>query len=72
MINMIIMQLFYGVSVKINEFKLTLPNLSGILAFLYLIDYKYNKIKINLLKLNFFNKVSKITIKYFKVTFFLD
>ena len=72
MINMIIMQLFYGVSVKINEFKLTLPNLSGILAILYLIDYKYNKIKINLLKLNFFNKVSKITIKYFKVTFFLD
>ena len=51
MINMIIMQLFYGVSVKINEFKLTLPNLSGIIAILYLIDYKYNKIKINLLKL---------------------
>ena len=67
---MIIMQLFYGVSVKINEFKLTLPNLSGIIAILYLIDYKNNKIKINLLKLNFFNKVSKITIKYFKVTFF--
>ena len=59
---MIIMEFLYGVSGKINEFKLTLPNLSGILAFLYLIDYKYNKIKINLLKLNFFNKVSKITI----------
>ena len=51
------MEFLYGVSVKINEFKLTLPNLSGILAILYLIDYKYNKIKINLLKLNFFNKV---------------
>ena len=33
---------------KINEFKMTIPNLSGILAVLYLIDYKYNKINFRL------------------------